>query len=108
MRIFQGRRLLAVGALAAAMLLSSQAAAFASDFIVYPGPGYSGQALDLRACGYNRIPAGYNGSYIFQYTGQTAAAYNTPDASGVASFQFTGDASQDTPYGWQSVWIQCS
>jgi hypothetical protein len=101
------RRLLAVGAIAAAMVMGSQAAAFASDFIAYPGPGYTGQAVDLNACGYNRIPDGYNGSYRFQYTGQTAAAYNNPDAVGVAAFRFNGNAEQDTPYGWHSVWIQC-
>ncbi len=107
MRMFGHRRLLAVGAIAAALVMGSQAAAFASDFIAYPGPGYSGKAIDLSACGLNRIPAGYNGSYIFQYTGQTADAYNNPDAAGVAAFRFSGDAQQDTPYGWQSVWIQC-
>lgn len=108
MRIFQRTRTLTVGALAAAaMVLTPQVAAFASDFIVYPGPGYSGQAIDLKACGLNNIPAGYHGSYIFQYTGQTAAAYNAPNAQGVAAFRFSGDASQDTPFGWQSVWIQC-
>jgi hypothetical protein len=107
-RIFQRGRMLTVGALtAAALALTSQAAAFASDFIVYPGAGFSGQALDLNACGLNNIPAGYHGSYQFQYTGQTAAAYNSPNAKGVAAFRFSSDAAQDTPFGWQSVWIQC-
>ena len=108
MRISMPGKLLTVGVLAAtAMALTSQTAAFASDFIAYPGPGYSGQAIDLNQCGFNSVTPGYNGSYVFQYTGQNANAYNSPDASGTVAASLSGDASQNTPFGWLSLWIQC-
>ncbi len=116
MRILQSRRVLTVGALAAAMLLTSQAAAFAnrpatatanSVFTAYRGPNYTGRALDLKACGYNGIPAGYNGSYQFQYDEQSATVYNSPDATGAAVTTLTADAEQASPYDWQSVVINC-
>jgi hypothetical protein len=101
-------RVLTVAAAAVAAAAAAPAAAFASDLVVYPGPYYSGQnPIDINACGENDIPAGYNGSYHFYYTGQTLMAYNSLGATGTAAATLNGNADQQTPFGWQSVWIQC-
>jgi MiAMP1 protein len=107
MRIRTHRSLITAGVFAAALVAASPAAAFASDLVVYTGGAYSGASQDLNQCGPIDIPAGYNGSYVFYYTGQTLTAYNQPDAQGVAVATLNGSTSQLDGFGWQSVFIQC-
>ncbi|KAL5976039.1 hypothetical protein ACLOJK_020369 [Asimina triloba] len=77
-----------------------------SSFTAYGGPGCSGNSEVLNLCGCSDI-GDFTSGYEFSYTGQTAALYNQPGCEGVAQSRFGSSASGCTPFGWQSIFIQC-
>jgi hypothetical protein len=103
----------AVAALAAAAIATSAGAASASEasaIVPYTGGAYSGNSVELNACGVSNIPPGYHGSYKWYGTGQSALLYNTPNAQGVPVFSFSaarGEVDDPDGFGWQSIFIVC-
>jgi hypothetical protein len=90
----------------AALFVVSTGMAFASRFESYEKADYSGAASTVAACGCNNIK--YGGSYIFEYSGQTARVYKQKGCKGKAA----GDLTQDnrnakTVGGWKSIFILC-
>ncbi|CAA7396470.1 unnamed protein product [Spirodela intermedia] len=79
--------------------------AAASYMTVWQGPGCNNHAERYSVCGCSTI--NLRGGYEFVYQGQTAAVYNQRGCVGVASFRFRGSARGCTPFGWQSIFIQC-
>ncbi|KAL5976040.1 hypothetical protein ACLOJK_020370 [Asimina triloba] len=77
-----------------------------SSFTAYSGPGCSGNSEQLNLCGCSNI-GDFRSGYEFSYTGQTAAVYNQLGCDGVAHTRFSSSASGCTPFGWQSIFIQC-
>ncbi|KAL4191273.1 hypothetical protein AMTRI_Chr07g79760 [Amborella trichopoda] len=48
-----------------------------------------------------------NGGYDFVYNGQTSALYNQDNCEGVVHTRFGSGASDCSPFGWKSIFIQC-
>ncbi len=103
------RSLTLVPALTAGIIALTAAAAHASTLVVYEGPGFSGHSKAITRCGLSNIPAGYNGSYKWYATGQSARMYNRPNAEGVAHYTLSSsrNTEQSTPFGWKSTFIEC-
>ncbi|KAA9378269.1 MiAMP1 family antimicrobial peptide [Microbispora amethystogenes] len=101
------RRIALVPALTAATIVATAGAAYASQYVAYEGPGFSGRSVVIDACGTSNIP--YHGSYRWYGDGQSGRMYNQPNAQGVAHFTLPSDrnAEQRTPVGWQSIFIVC-
>ncbi|MEU7890283.1 MiAMP1 family antimicrobial peptide [Microbispora bryophytorum] len=101
------KRFVLVPALTAATIAISAGAAYASQYVAYEGPGFSGRSMVIDRCGMSNIP--FHGSYRWYGDGQSGRMYNQPDAQGVAHFTLAADrnAEQRTPVGWKSIFIVC-
>jgi hypothetical protein len=101
------KRLLLVPAIAAGIIAITAGTAYASQYIAYEGPGFSGRSVAITRCGTSNIP--YHGSYKWYGQGQSGRMYNQPNAEGVAHFTLPSnrDAEQKTSVGWQSIFIVC-
>ncbi|MCO5606575.1 hypothetical protein L7F22_060763 [Adiantum nelumboides] len=60
-----------------------------------------------NACGCSNIVGDSKGGYRFTYQGQTAAAYNQANCTGVAQTCFTSSIAGCSSFGRQSFFIQC-
>jgi hypothetical protein len=101
------KRILLVPAITAAIIMITAGAAYASQYVAYEGPGFSGRSVVIDRCGVSNIP--YHGSYKWYGDGQSGRMYNQPDAQGVAHFTLPSDrnAEQRSPVGWRSIFIVC-
>src|SRR3712207_2070863 len=101
------RRTAIVLALTAATVAVGTGAAYASQYVAYEGPGFSGRSVVIDACGMSNIP--FHGSYRWYGDGQSGRMYNQPNAQGAAHFTLASDrnAEQRTPVGWKSIFIVC-
>ncbi|GAA3010385.1 MiAMP1 family antimicrobial peptide [Streptosporangium longisporum] len=101
------KRTLLVSALTAGIVTITAGAAYASQYIAYEGPGFTGRSVVIDACGPSNIP--YHGSYKWYGDGQSGRMYNQPNAQGLTHFRLPSDdnAEQRTPVGWQSIFIEC-
>ncbi|MGC0423633.1 MiAMP1 family antimicrobial peptide [Embleya sp. AB8] len=99
------RPVVAAGATAALFVVGT-GMAFASRFESYEKANYSGAASTVAACGCNSIE--YGGSYIFEYSGQTARVYKQKGCKGRAAGDLTHNSrNPDTVGGWKSIFILC-
>nr|WP_240973169.1 MiAMP1 family antimicrobial peptide [Nonomuraea sp. FMUSA5-5] len=91
----------------AAIVAGTAGAAYASQYVAYEGPGFTGRSVVIDRCGVSNIP--FNGSYKWYGDGQSGRMYNQPNAQGVAHFTLASNrnAEQRTPVGWKSIFIVC-
>ncbi|MDR8408734.1 MiAMP1 family antimicrobial peptide [Nonomuraea sp. 3-1Str] len=101
------KRIALVPVLAAAMVAIMGSAAYASQYIAYEGPGFTGRTQFIDACGVSNIV--YHGSYKWFGDGQSGRMYNQPNARGPMHFELASNrnAEQHTSVGWQSIFIVC-
>lgn len=101
------RRFVLVPALTAATIAISAGAAYASQYVAYEFPGFSGRSVVIDKCGVSNIP--FHGSYRWYGDGQGGRMYNLPNAEGVAHtvLPSNDNAEQRTPVGWKSIFIVC-
>lgn len=101
------KRIALVPVLAAAMVAIMGSAAYASTYVAYEGPAFTGRAQVIDACGVTNIA--YNGSYKWYADGQSGRMYNQRDARGVMHFELPSNrnAEQRTSVGWRSIFIVC-
>ncbi|GII77573.1 hypothetical protein Sru01_25550 [Sphaerisporangium rufum] len=101
------KRVAFVSAATAALVAIMGSAAFASQYVAYEGPGFSGRSVTIDKCGTSNIP--FHGSYKWYGDGQSGRMYNQPNAEGVMHFELASNryAEQRTPVGWQSIFIVC-
>lgn len=101
------KRIALVPVISAAMIVIMSSAAYASQYVAYEGPGFTGRSVVIDRCGPSNIP--FHGSYKWYGDGQSGRMYNQPDAQGVAHFELASDrnAEQRTPVGWKSIFIVC-
>jgi hypothetical protein len=101
------KKILLVPAITAGIVVATAGAAYASQYVAYEGPGFTGRSVVVDACGVSNLP--FNGSYKWYGDGQSGRMYNQPDAKGVMHFELPSDdgAEQRTPVGWKSIFIVC-
>ncbi|GAA3130676.1 MiAMP1 family antimicrobial peptide [Streptosporangium carneum] len=101
------KRILIVSALTAGIVAVTTGAAYASQYIAYEGPGFTGRSVLIDACGPSDIPFG--GSYKWYGDGQAGRMYNQPGTRGPMHFKLPADdgAEQRSPVGWKSIFIEC-
>jgi hypothetical protein len=99
-------RLAVVAATAAAALGLGTGAAFASSFVAYEGPNFTGKQQVVDGCNtyYNII---FHGSYKWYGTGQAGNMYDHPGGPAVFTLRSDANAEQGTGFGWQSIKIIC-
>ncbi|MFE3653319.1 MiAMP1 family antimicrobial peptide [Streptomyces sp. NPDC059152] len=84
----------------------STGAAFASTFVAYEGPYFTGRQQVITACwGPQRI--NFHGSYKWYGTGQTGDMSNVFGGPTVFALPSNHNSEQGTGFGWQSISIIC-
>ncbi|MEV7005270.1 MiAMP1 family antimicrobial peptide [Streptosporangium sp. NPDC051022] len=101
------KRILLVPVMTAGIIAITTGAAYASQYIAYEGPGFTGRSVLIEACGPSNIP--FHGSYKWYGDGQAGRMYEQPNAQGRMHFRLPArdGAEQRTPVGWQSIFIEC-
>lgn len=101
------KRFVLVPAIAAAAVALTTGTAYASMYVAYEGPAYTGNHQIITACGLTNIK--YHGSYKWYASGQSGRMYNASNGAGPMHYELSTrhNAEQPTGVGWKSIFIVC-